>query len=372
MIPIEHSHLPVAALTHAGMTGKNNEDRFSVTAYRLNETNPQPVLLAMVADGIGGHRAGEVASDIAVRTFTRIVEASDGSHPMETLRTAIQTASNEINALSKTDRSYQGMGSTWVCAWIIGSRLYTASVGDSRLYLLRGGEIHQLTTDHTWVQEALESGVLTPEQLRGHPNIHVIRRYLGGNTPPEVDFRLRLKPRETDVQAIANQGLALKAGDILLLCTDGLTDLVNKEEIAERLTSMPVEAGLQALIELANQRGGHDNITVVTIQVPRRTVSRSHRRWLWLLALLMVAALAVGAGILLARSSNNLLPPDVRTPTVQTASPPEQASPTLQVTTQPDAPATAVTSTAQPTADQSTPQAVESGATITPWHTNTP
>jgi serine/threonine protein phosphatase PrpC len=368
MILIEHSHLPVAAFTHPGMSGKNNEDRFSVTAYRLNEANPQPVLLAAVADGIGGHRAGEVAADLAVRRFNEILAASDGSNPQETLRYAIQTASNEIYALAKSEKGYHGMGSTWVCAWVITNRLYAATVGDSRLYLLRGGVIQQLSTDHTWIQEALEKGVLLPEQVSGHPNIHVIRRYMGSPNPPDVDFRLRMSPRETDAQAIANQGMALKVGDILLLCTDGLTDLVANEEIAQKLNTLPVEAALQALIELANQRGGHDNITVVAIHVPRRR-ARRRRGWLWLAAFLLVVALAVGLGVLLAQNSGRLVPPDAPTPTVQTTSPPPLVSPTLQGS---PLPATVTVDAGQPASTQTLTQPVEGGATITPWPTNKP
>ena len=160
------------------------------------------------------------------------------------------------------------MGATCVCAWVIAERLYMASVGDSRLYLLRRGVIRQLTTDHTWIQEALDFGFLTPEQAHKHPNQHVIRRYLGSAEPPEVDFRLKLDDAETDEQALANQGLRLEPGDRLLLCSDGLSDLVQPGEIQQAVQTGTREGAPQALVALANARGGHDNITVLLLEVP--------------------------------------------------------------------------------------------------------
>ena len=162
------------------------------------------------------------------------------------------------------------MGATCACVWVIGDKLYTATVGDSRIYLLRGGRIQQVTTDHTWVQEAIEKNILTPDQAREHPNVHVIRRYLGSPDPPEVDFRLRLYDSEADALAEGNQGMQIQPGDILLICSDGLTDLVWNDEIAELIRTKPnLKAAAQDLIDTANQRGGHDNTTIVLINVPR-------------------------------------------------------------------------------------------------------
>ena len=108
------------------------------------------------------------------------------------------------------------MGATCACAWLVGERLYTATVGDSRVYLLRGERIQRVSTDHTWIQEALERGVLRPEQISGHPNAHIIRRYLGSPVAPEVDLRLRVSGEESDEQALANQGTLLLPGDRVL------------------------------------------------------------------------------------------------------------------------------------------------------------
>lgn len=250
------------------MTGKNNEDRYSVSAFYLPGPGRVPSVLAVVADGIGGHKAGEVAAELAVETISRVVAASDGSFPANTLVQAVIEASQAIYEQSEQQASQKGMGATCACGWIIGDRLFTVNVGDSRIYLLRGGRIHQISTDHTWIQEALEHGAITPDQIRGHPNSHVIRRYLGSPQRVIPDIRLRLRSQESDEQAEANQGTRLLPGDQVLLCSDGLTDLVDDDEIQRVLSTYPLQEAVNKLIEIANQRGGHDNTTVVALEQP--------------------------------------------------------------------------------------------------------
>lgn len=294
MIQSDHNPYPSAVLSHPGMSGKNNEDYFAVTAFRFSAKDPTPVLLAVLSDGIGGHRAGETASEMAVQIITRQVVKSSGSNPLQALRQAVIAASVEIHTLGSAALDRQGMGATCAVVWIIGNRLYTIAIGDSRIYLMRGTSIQQLTTDHTWIQEALTAGVLRPEEANGHPNAHVIRRYLGSPTPPEGDLRLRLSRAESDAQALANQGLGLHAGDRLLLCSDGLTDLVLDAEILTGFLSQPLQAAAQALVDLANQRGGHDNITLIAIEIPQSAV-KPHRSFIWRkLGLGCMAALALG------------------------------------------------------------------------------
>jgi serine/threonine protein phosphatase PrpC len=270
MIAVERAHLHIAALSHPGMSGKNNEDRYSVSAYQIGAAHPVPSLLAIVADGIGGHRAGEIAAEIAVERISRAVATTDGQQPVSTLANAISQASQAIFEQAEFNPSQQGMGSTCACAWIIADRLYIANVGDSRVYLLRDRTIRQLSTDHTWIQEAIDHGVLSPEEAYRHPNAHVIRRYLGSRQAVVPDMRLRLRPGEGDEQARSNQGLRLHPGDQIVLCSDGLTDLVEATEIATILQQHPQEEGLQLLVDMANQRGGHDNITIIALQVPQR------------------------------------------------------------------------------------------------------
>lgn len=274
MISVNNSHLFVSARTHEGMSGKNNEDRFAVTAYKLSQSDPTPVVFAIVSDGIGGHRAGETAAEIAVETISEDVALSDGTHPVLTLQEAIIHASNAILAESETDNEKKGMGATCACMWVIGDKAYTATVGDSRIYFVRGATIQQLSTDHTWIQEAIGAGLLSPEEARSHPNAHVIRRYLGSPQVVEPDFRLKLNAGEDDAQSKANQGFRLLPADQVLLCSDGLTDLVNDDEILQALQKNDLEASLNSLVELANQRGGHDNITIVVLGVPE-TISQT-------------------------------------------------------------------------------------------------
>lgn len=269
MIPVENAHLRVAAATDPGMKGKNNEDQYSVSAFKLPGTPAKSVLFAIVADGIGGHRAGEVAADIAVEMISDKVAFSDGSGPLETMQTAIIQASQAIYAQGSSSPDQIGMGTTVVCVWIEDDKLYAAHVGNSRLYLLRANKLYQLNIDHTWVKEAVDAGALTPEQARSHPHANIIRRYLGSPTIPDVDTRIRTD-RNAEY-AEENQGFRLRPGDRLMLCSDGLNDMVVDRRIAEELKGEDLHEAVAELINAANLRGGKDNITVVLLEVPRNT-----------------------------------------------------------------------------------------------------
>jgi protein phosphatase len=362
MIRTDRAHLNITAQTHAGMTGKNNEDRYGITSFQLSEEDATPVLFAVVADGIGGHRAGEIAAELAVDHISQVVAESDGHRPKKILERAIHEASEAIADHAAATTEQKGMGATCACVLVIGDKLYTATVGDSRIYLLREGRIQQLTTDHTWVQEAIEKNILTPQQAREHPNVHVIRRYLGSPDPPEVDFRLRLFDSEADALAEGNQGTQIRPGDTYLLCSDGLTDLVWNDEIAEAIRSKTSpRAAAQTLIETANQRGGHDNITIILINVPRDLKLAVPRRvnWkAWIIgggsALLLLAAFASVLAVNMLRASVFATP----TPTY-TASPIPTATQTATVTISPT-----------PT-ETFTPTLTPVGPTYTPWPTNT-
>lgn len=362
MIRTDRAHLNVAAQTHAGMTGKNNEDRYAITSFQLSEDDLTPVVLAVVADGIGGHRAGEVAAELAVNHITQFVAESDAQRPKKILERAIHEASEAIADHASSSAEQKGMGATCACIWVIGDKLYTATVGDSRIYLLRGGRIQQLTTDHTWVQEAIEKNIITPELARDHPNVHVIRRYLGSPDPPEVDFRLRLYDSEADALAEGNQGMQIFPGDTLLICSDGLTDLVWNDEIAEFIRAKTsLKAAAQALIETANQRGGHDNTTIVLINVPRdlqMVVQKKQNKLPWIIgggiALLLFLVFASVLAINLLRATVFATP-----------------TPTFTASVVPTAPQTALpTATPIPTETlTTTPLPLE--PTYTPWPTNT-
>jgi protein phosphatase len=266
MIPAEKAHLKIAAATDPGMKGKNNEDQFSVSAYQLNHNDRTPSIFAIVADGIGGHRAGEVASSIAVEMISDAVATSNGSQPLAIMESAIIQASKAIQAQGSNSENHFGMGTTVVCAWIIGDQLYTSHVGNSRLYLLRNRRLVQLNLDHTWVQEAVDAGALTEEQARSHPHANIIRRYLGAEVNPEVDFRIRTDRHQQHSED--HQGFHLRPGDRLMLCSDGLNDMVDSQEIAAELAHADLDTAAQALVSAANQHGGKDNITLIVLEMP--------------------------------------------------------------------------------------------------------
>ena len=240
---------------------------------------------------------------MAVNRISQRVVESDGNQILETIRFAIQEAGQEIYDQAQADETRHGMGATCATACIVGNRLYTATVGDSRIYLMRGQNILQLSIDHTWIQEALEAGIMTPDQVEGHPNAHVIRRYLGSPTEPDVDLRLTLREGETQEDSLANQGLPLLNEDMVLLCSDGLSDLVQSDEILNVCHSYPLDQVPQALIDLANARGGHDNITVVITRMveayaskPKRSLMKAPINWK---SLATAALIVIGLGVVL-------------------------------------------------------------------------
>jgi len=365
MIRTQRAHLNVEAQTHAGMTGKNNEDRYAVASFELDENQRVPVVFAVLADGIGGHRAGEVAAELAVNHIMQVVAKSDARHIRKTIEEAVTEASDAIAAHAASNENLKGMGATCAITWIIGDKLYTGYVGDSRIYLMRGGRIQQLTVDHTWVQEAIEKGVLTPELARQHPNVHVIRRYLGSPEAPDPDFRLKVFDGEGDQQAEENQGLQILPDDVLLLCSDGLTDLVWNDEILETVrTKASLKEASRALVELANSRGGHDNTTVVLIAVPSdfKLVVKKNRNkpdlLPWILGgvagvIFVLLAASVLAFSLLRQGTNVTFTPTVSLTPILTATP-------LLPTNTP-----IPTMTARPT------QSLPIAPTYTPWPTNT-
>lgn len=265
MIPTPHSAHDVQHGTHPGETGKNNEDRYSVANFYGNDGDA--VTLALVCDGIGGNRAGEVASDLAVKAITEAIGRSSGADYAALLDQAIGLAARSVYESASSRPEFKGMGTTCAAALLAGRRLYTAYAGDSRIYLARRGGIIQTTVDHTFVQEAIELGLLTPEEARNHPHRHVVRRHLGGDPNVKADFRLRLSEAEAPEQSMRNQGVLLDPGSKLLVCSDGLSDLVEAPEILQVLESNKPRGAVDRLITLARERGGHDNITVIVVYI---------------------------------------------------------------------------------------------------------
>ncbi len=265
----EKPHLINHTATHPGLTGKINEDRFLVTSFKPASKPKVSSTLMVLCDGIGGHRAGDVAAEMGVMMITEKILAGDVRQPIQTILEAVIQTSEAIYQASLSEKAHRGMGATLALAWVIDNKLYTANLGDSRIYLWRDNYLIQLSTDHTWLQEALDAGLINDKGTSAqHANAHVIRRYLGSKKPPEPDFRMWFFDKERDVDAIKNQGLRLRPGDILLLCSDGLTDLVTDEEIQSVLEATAFEHVPDELIEMANRRARHDNITVICAQVP--------------------------------------------------------------------------------------------------------
>lgn len=251
----------IAFRTHPGRVRSNNEDRAAVVPLPVGA---RPGVLAVVADGMGGHQAGEVAAQIAVEQIVAAVRSGNPAQPLQTLSTALRQAHEAILAHGRAHPEHAGLGTTCAVVWLQGRRLYLAWIGDSRVYLWQQGRLHRLTTDHTLLEELQAQG---GPPLAGLPLAHLLSRHLGSRQHAEPDFRLRLEGFEDDLQALRRQGMRLHAGARLLLCTDGLTDQVTDEEIAQALEQRDLDAALQHLLDLALRRGGRDNITLVGLEI---------------------------------------------------------------------------------------------------------
>ena len=216
-------------------------------------------ILTVVADGMGGHAAGEVASRIAIETISRSYYYGSGE-PSAALRRAFMEANRRICEVAAGADNLRGMGTTCTALALCGERAFIAHVGDSRLYLLRNGRLYLLTEDHSIVMEMVRRGTLSREEARHHADRNVITRALGTNS--NVDIYMPASP------------LTVRIGDIFMLCSDGLHDLVEDRELEQILvmTSTPYEAS-ERLIALARARGGYDNITIGVVKL--RPVNRS-------------------------------------------------------------------------------------------------
>lgn len=240
-------------MTDVGMKRTNNED-----AYLINDE----LNLFVVCDGMGGHVGGEFASGIAVNTVEEVLsslevdpQAEVQDDPVEAtrekIRYAVRLAGRRIFEKADAEPEFKGMGTTVVVLLIDGGNAFIAHVGDSRVYLSREDLFEQLTEDHSLVNEKIRAGVLTPEEARHHKLRNIITRSLGYQEEVEVDVQVR----------------ALRRNDQFLLCTDGLSNLVEPVEIGETLRTLSPQNAARHLIDLACQRGGDDNITAIIARV---------------------------------------------------------------------------------------------------------
>ena len=239
-------HFTCAARTDVGIVRSGNEDNYLMLADHG---------IFIVADGMGGHAAGEVASEMAVRITSQAIGSVRGltdEEASERVRTAIRAANDAIFERTLSEQDKRGMGTTATVLVLLPGRYLIGQVGDSRVYLLRDGALKQLTKDHSYVQEQVDAGFLTPEQARYHPYSNVITRCVGASP---------------DVQPDVYSG-DVRVGDLFLVASDGLTGMVDDRRLQILLMSRAEpERKVHALISEANGRGGLDNITAIVIQI---------------------------------------------------------------------------------------------------------
>jgi protein phosphatase len=243
-------------LTHVGRQRQHNEDAFLVEG---------DAGLFLVADGMGGHAAGEIASRIAVDSITEFImhtKEDDGTWPhaydehykrsTNRLMAAVRMANTRVLEAMRKDARLRGMGTTVVACLADDSTVSVAHVGDSRAYMVREGQLSRITNDHSWVFEQVQAGMLTEAEAEKHPLRNVITRALGG--------ALQVTPDASEIEA--------KPGDVFLLCSDGLTGMVPESEIQRIVTASggDLRKACQELIDAANERGGLDNVTAVLVE----------------------------------------------------------------------------------------------------------
>lgn len=264
----------IGSFTDPGRSGKNNEDNLAVFEVDWqDDLRLRRVQVAVVADGIGGNNAGEIASKIAVEKIQAIMHTQPTVPIVERLEQALQQANHEIFDTGQNNPALAGMGSTVVAAALVDDLLQVVHVGDSRAYLVRDGVAHRLTLDHTWAQEAIEIGRLSPEAARVHPNRNVIKRFLGIDDALDVDHKIiDLSQASGGVEGPGRWPMAeqmrLLPGDTVLLCSDGLTDELTDAELAGAVRKYEPQVAAEQLTAMANAHGGRDNITVVLLRMP--------------------------------------------------------------------------------------------------------
>ena len=234
-------------LSDVGCVRELNEDSGAFIQPDDPEVLASKGLLILVADGMGGHSAGEVASRMAVEVISRIYY-EDGGDPQSALKEAFREANRAIHKTAEKDESKTGMGTTCTALVLQNGTAISAHVCDSRLYLVREGGIYLMTEDHSAVMEMVKAGLISLEQARHHPDKNVILRAMGSHAEVEV--------------TTWKEPFPVRTGDCFLLCSDGLYDLIEDEEIKSVVESKEPRSACESLIALAKERGGHDNISV--------------------------------------------------------------------------------------------------------------
>ncbi len=249
--PQLHAHLNFGAKTDLGHVRENNEDKFDFMEPNESDVLARKGRVYAVADGMGGHSAGQIAAELSLNVFIRAYYADKSPEVERGLTDSVREANEYVVDVARTVPGRQGMGATLTAVALRDDDLFIAQVGDSRCYLLREGKLEQLTVDHSWVQEQVSSGAMSLEDAEQSPFRNVITRSMGG--APEV---------EPDVTAVK-----VKVGDRFLLCSDGLSGMIPGPEIAMLLGSGSPSAAVWNLIDRANAYGGKDNITALILEI---------------------------------------------------------------------------------------------------------
>ncbi|MFZ0808329.1 MAG: Stp1/IreP family PP2C-type Ser/Thr phosphatase [Candidatus Sulfotelmatobacter sp.] len=245
--------IEIASLTDVGLQRANNEDSYLYWEPESDEDFRRKGRLAVVADGMGGYEGGQEASRLAVETVRAVYDGSFNGDPQATLTAAIAAAHDNIQRYALDHPDLSGMGTTCTAVSIVDQRLYFAHVGDSRLYLIRNGAVSRLTRDHSYVGRLVESGIVRSEDAESHPQRHILTAALGSGRDVEPD--------------VPPQPLQLENADSLILCTDGLWSMVAEKELAQAVQSKSPAETCLTLVNLALQRGGPDNITLLVLRV---------------------------------------------------------------------------------------------------------
>jgi protein phosphatase len=245
--------IELANLSDTGMVRTENEDYYCYAEPDDDQVFRVKGRLAVVADGMGGHIGGQVASGLAVDTLKRVYLSEPGEDPREALVAGFRQAHAAIHDYVREHPELKSMGTTCTAAVVRDFQLFYGHIGDSRLYLVHNGAISQVTRDHSMVNRMVEEGKLTPEEAAVHPDRNVLTAALGMQKQPEADF--------SDVP------LSLWIGDAIIICSDGLHGLVTDDEMAHNVNVCTPREACLALVQMAKQRGGHDNITVQILKV---------------------------------------------------------------------------------------------------------
>jgi PPM family protein phosphatase len=265
-------HLSVAGHSETGRLLEGNADAFALFDLAEASQAERGGRLYLLADGIGSHPGGEIASRIAVETIpATYYHRSEGDSPLGRLQQAFLAAHTRIHEFTAQHPEYTGMATTCTAVVIRGTRIWIAHVGDSRAYLIRASSrprptIMRLTTDHSLVAAQVRAGDLTPDQMRHSPaDRDILLRALGGSEEnhPYPDFTMH----------------EVRAGDVLMLCSDGLWSAATEEQIARIVSSMPAQQACEALVRLADEAAGDENISVVMLSFSSSVEHSSHNNW---------------------------------------------------------------------------------------------